>query len=183
MKLFKKACLFLGCAVISSVCMAIPTLEWPLPGLPDTWIITSVPGEHWQNQYCGSNRQLHTAIDISAPIGTKVESAYAGTIAVVVIYNNNPSDERNFVTVSHSSWTSTYHHIKPVVSYGQSVSMGQKIGEVNNHSGGSHLHFGVRNTSYSNIANRGRLPENTSCGGDPAYPEYFLDPSNLNYYW
>ncbi|MFQ5754445.1 MAG: M23 family metallopeptidase [bacterium] len=182
-KLFLLSITFICGLALTSKAQAVPTMEWPLPGLPDEYVITSDFGDHWQNQYCGGNKQLHTALDLSTSIGTNVDSAYAGTVVASVVYNNDPYDERNFVTISHGSWTTTYHHIRPMVNWGQSVSMGQKIGEVNNHSGGSHLHFGVRDTSYSNTANRGRLPQNSPCGGDPAFPEYFVDPANLNYNW
>lgn len=180
-KSFLLGCIFM-IGSTGAVC-AVPTMEFPLPGLPDQWFITSDFGDHWENQYCGGNRQLHTALDFSAPVGTRVDAAYAGTVVAVVIYDNNPYDERNFVTLSHGSWTTTYHHIRPMVTNNQSVSIGQKIGEVNNHSNGSHLHFGVRNKYYSNTANRGRLPENSPCNGDPKFPEYFLNPADLDYYW
>jgi len=48
------------------------------------------------------------------------------------------------------------------------------------HGSAVHLHFGIRNGSYANTANRGRLPQSI-CGGDPAFPENFLDPETFIY--
>ncbi len=162
----------------------IPTLEFPLPGLPDESRIISGFGNHWLNRYCKGNRQLHTGVDFSASVGTSVESAYAGTVVYVRVYNGNPYNEMNFITISHGLFTTTYHHIRPIVSKGQYVSMGQKIAEINYHSNGSHLHFAVRDKSYdgSYLFHIGRLPE-VSCGGDPEFPKYFVDPANLDYHW
>lgn len=164
-------------------------LKWPLPGLPDQSRITSGFGDHWQNLYCNSNRQLHNAIDLVlnfAPTGNQpVYAIWSGKVTAVMTYAQSYN---NFVTISHGTtsnpWTGTYHHINPIVYAGQTVSYGQKIGTVvASNPNGVHLHLGVRDRAYSNVANRGRLPEWLSCGGDPAFPEYFVDPSNLNWRW
>lgn len=166
-------------------------LEWPLQGLPDESRITSDFGDHWQNQYCGGRRQLHTAIDLVlndlSTGGKPVYAIWSGRVEARITYAS-PNTYQSFVTISHGTtsnpWTATYHHISPTVSAGQSVSYGQKIGTVvSQNPGGAHLHLGVRDRAYSNTSNRGRLPEGISCGGDPAFPSYFVQPANLDWRW
>ena len=183
----------LFCLNVSSVCYAwIPSdLKWPLPGLPDESRITSAFGDHWENMYCNGYRQLHTALDLVlnfAPTGNQpVYAIWSGKVAAVKSVSGTYA-YTSFVTISHGTtsnpWTATYHHINPIVYAGQTISYGQKIGTVvASNPGGAHLHIGVRDRAYSNTANRGRLPESIACGGDPAFPAYFVDPSNLNWRW
>ncbi|OGH67740.1 MAG: hypothetical protein A3J66_00830 [Candidatus Magasanikbacteria bacterium RIFCSPHIGHO2_02_FULL_47_14] len=97
---------------------------------------------------------------------------------------------KNFVTISHGTkrnpWTATYHHIKPTstLRVGQTVTSGKKIGTVvASNPNGAHLHIGIRDKAYSNTANRGRLPERVACGGDPAFPDGFVNPADLDWDW
>ena len=65
-----------------------------------------------------------------------------------------------------------------MVNVGDTVTKGQKIATVADLGDNTHLHFGIRENAYSNISNRGALPQ-TDCGGDPAFPEYFIDPEGV----
>lgn len=183
---------FLTCGINQPSYAWIPSdLKWPLPGLPDESWITSGFGDHWQNSYCNGRRQLHTAIDLTlnfAPVGNQpVYAIWSGkVVAYVSLYGTN--SYKSFITISHGTtsnpWTATYHHINPMVHTGATVKYGQKIGTVvASNPGGAHLHLGVRDKAYSNTANRGRLPEGVSCNFDPAFPEYFVDPANLDWRW
>ena len=86
----------------------------------------------------------HTGIDIPAPKGTPILSAKSG---VVSISTKNRS-YGNYVVVSHSDGTSTlYAHMSArIVSEGQTVKQGQKLGAVGTtgSSTGNHLHFEIR---------------------------------------
>lgn len=115
----------------------------------------------------------HVGVDISVPAGTPVYAAETGTVA----YRGYDSRWRGWVTIQHNSgsvFTTVYWHIVPTVSRGAQVRRGQRIGAVASMSG-AHLHFGMRNGAYTNISNRGALPPVPS-GGDPAFPENFVDP-------
>jgi hypothetical protein len=89
------------------------------------------------------------------------------------------------ITIEHNGITTLYLHVVPIASKGQSISKGQKIATIANITG-PHLHFGIRESSYSNTANRGALPQiNTTedkyCKSDPIFPEAFIDPMTLAY--
>lgn len=163
-------------------------LEWPLSGLPDNYAVSSDFGAHWQNSYCSGRKQLHTGLDLynNAVGGSPVYAVWSGKVEVVVTY---AAKYQNFVTISHGTssnpWTAAYHHIIPIVNAGDSIKKGQQIGTVvKDNPNGAHLHIGIRDRTYSNTANRGRLPKGTtSCGGDPAFPNYFVNPANLDWRW
>ncbi len=90
----------------------------------------------------------HTGIDIPAAKGTTVMAAKSGVVTTSVYGSGGFWSYGNFVVVSHSDGTSTlYAHLsRRSVSEGQTVSQGQKIGEVGTtgRSTGNHLHFEVR---------------------------------------
>lgn len=57
---------------------------------------------------------------------------------------------------------------------------------------GNHLHFSLRRAPYTNISNRGALPDPGADQGkclctddqnntDPVFPEFFIDPSLATY--
>lgn len=179
--------------LISGVAQAaIPDrLTWPLPGQPDETRISDYLGTWWKNSYCPGTaiKYLHTGLDLAALSGTKVYAIYGGRVTVRQVYSGS-SAYNSFVTLTHgsgsSAWTSNYTHIIPL-SLGSTVVAGQQIGSVaGNNPGGNHLHLTVRDRPYSNISNRGRLPR-TACVYqgvlEPAYPEYFKDPSDLDWIW
>jgi LysM repeat protein len=87
----------------------------------------------------------HTGIDISAPYGTPVVSAAAGT---VVSINASGSPYGTHVVVKHADGNYTlYAHLSSkLVVLGQSVAAGQSVGTVGSSgtSSGPHLHFEVR---------------------------------------
>ena len=109
----------------------------------------------------------HKGIDIAAPRGSTIVSAADG---VVVTASNTCSHDYaktvrtkcscgggygNYIMINHGNGLVTmYAHCSKIsIKSGQSVSAGQKIGEVGNtgYSTGSHLHFGVLlNGTYVN---------------------------------
>jgi len=90
----------------------------------------------------------HTGIDIPAARGTTVMAAKSGVVTTSVYGSGSFWSYGNYIVVSHSDGTSTlYAHLsRRSVSEGQTVSQGQKIGEVGTtgRSTGNHLHFEVR---------------------------------------
>lgn len=161
-------------------------LKWPtnvytvaISGFGDDWL-SSRPDA------CTGRVQKHTGIDLSLSAGTPVYATYDGTVRARFL-SSKTDDWGQAVTVSHGWygygdwWTSTYHHIDPVVNVGQFVTRGQLIGSVHYTTAfRTHLHFGVRDSAYSNTANRGALPQ-SACGTDPAFADSFKNPYTLSY--
>lgn len=103
------------------------------------------------------------AIDIDMPAGTPVHAARAGVVARVEESHSKGCWEdgcgkfANYIVVLHSDGTTgEYYHLKrdgAIVSVGDSVSQGQKIGYSGNtgHTTMPHLHFAVyRATDWGN---------------------------------
>jgi septal ring factor EnvC (AmiA/AmiB activator) len=104
-------------------------LIWPVSG-----VVTSGFGYRWG--------RLHAGIDISAPAGTPVRAAAAGT----VIYAGWMGGYGNLVVIDHGGGLATaYAHLSSIWGAG-SVSQGQGIGAVGctGSCTGNHLHFEVR---------------------------------------
>lgn len=104
---------------------------WPTRGR-----VTSEYGSRWG--------RLHAGIDISAPIGTPIWAAKSG----VVSFAGTQSGYGNVVIISHGGGMTTVyaHQSRIMVSDGQSVGQGDRIGSVGNtgRSTGPHLHFETR---------------------------------------
>jgi murein DD-endopeptidase MepM/ murein hydrolase activator NlpD len=87
----------------------------------------------------------HSGLDITAPTGTPVVSAAAGTVYSI---GGAGASYGNHVIVKHGPGLYTlYAHLSATsVSSGQSVAAGQKVGLVGStgNSSGPHLHFEVR---------------------------------------
>ncbi|CAM4273765.1 murein hydrolase activator EnvC family protein [Paenibacillus tarimensis] len=94
----------------------------------------------------GQRGKMHNGIDFSAPQGTAIYAAEAGT----VIVSQSWSGYGNCIIIDHGNglWT-LYGHIRSgglLVSKGETVKRDQKIAEVGStgRSTGPHLHFEVR---------------------------------------
>lgn len=105
------------------------------------------PGMTAQTSYFGEIREFevggHKGNDYAAPVGTPTYAADDGTVTIA-----GWSDSAgNWVVIDHGNGlvTKYMHHSKIVVSQGQTVKKGQKIGEVGStgQSTGPHLHFQV----------------------------------------
>lgn len=87
----------------------------------------------------------HSGLDITAPQGTPVRAAAAGTVASV---NASGASYGLHVVVKHADGRYTlYAHLSAIsVSNGQTVGAGQQVGNVGStgNSSGPHLHFEVR---------------------------------------
>ncbi len=157
---------------------AIPTLKWPLQGTLNERTVLLGFGANWVWGECPPGVvKKHVAIDVSATIGENVYAPEAGIVKAVV-YDPN---WHYCVTIEHSGFTTVCWHVDPLVGVGANVTKGQVIGTIADISPYDiHLHFGVRATTYSNTSNRGALPQ-SNCGGDPGFPEYFVNPTTLEY--
>jgi murein DD-endopeptidase MepM/ murein hydrolase activator NlpD len=107
--------------------------RWVMP--VENYRFTSGFGSRW-----GS---LHAGDDFAAPIGTRVGALSTGT----VVFAGQQSGYGNKVEIRHWDGTvSWYGHMSSIaVSVGQSVTPGEKVGEVGNtgHSTGPHLHLEI----------------------------------------
>jgi murein DD-endopeptidase MepM/ murein hydrolase activator NlpD len=105
-------------------------LIWPVNG-----IVTSGFGWRWG--------RMHEGIDISAPTGTAVRAAAAGS----VIYAGSMGGYGTIIVIDHGNGLATaYAHLSSIWIGGGSVSQGQGIGAVGctGSCTGPHLHFEVR---------------------------------------
>ncbi len=124
----------------------IGDIIWPLPGYGN---ITSYFG--YRTSPTAGASSNHKGIDISAPFGTPIIAALAGT----VIASSEGWAEGKYVIIDHGNGYKTlYMHMsqRNCVS-GQHVSQGQVIGYVGSTgiSTGNHLHFAVTvNNVYQN---------------------------------
>ena len=94
-------------------------------------------GPYWTN--------WHTGTDFSAPCGTTVYAAHAGTIEIDT-RQSWAGPQLVKVTTGAGSMATWYAHMQSVtVSRGQTVAAGEPIGQVGNEGNGSgcHLHFEV----------------------------------------
>jgi murein DD-endopeptidase MepM/ murein hydrolase activator NlpD len=104
---------------------------WPVNGP-----ITSPFGMRWG--------RMHEGVDISAPSGTPIRAANAGTVAIAA----PTGGYGNYTCINHGGGLSTCyaHQASYAVGVGDSVSQGQVIGNVGCTGScfGDHLHFEVR---------------------------------------
>lgn len=119
--------------------------EWPI----ESGIISSVYGDR-PDVGTGS---FHGGIDISAPVGTRVNAAADGSVVVAV----NHEKYGNMVVVQHDdgSWSVDMHLNEYDVEVGDEVNAGDQIGSVGNtgsFSQGPHLH-------HSEIPATNKLPD------------------------
>jgi murein DD-endopeptidase MepM/ murein hydrolase activator NlpD len=180
----------------------LPILRWVLDGTQQDYQAYSsngyfTYGSDWLSgaQYlCNGKKKFHVGWDIHRPgfteiKGTKVFAAYAGQIKDV--YGAGTGFAQG-ITIEHTDllggiFTTNYTHVDPVPSLqGTIVTAGQLIGYVADLAANDHLHFSLRRAQYSNNSNKGALPRyqndaNCNCGGEPVFPEYFVNPGNLNF--
>ncbi len=89
----------------------------------------------------------YNAVDIGAPVGTPIVAAAAGTVILAKASGWN-GGYGGLTIIQHDNGSQSLysHQSKVIVSVGQKVSQGQKIGEVGNtgRSSGPHLHLEFR---------------------------------------
>ncbi|KAF0223789.1 MAG: Peptidase [Erysipelotrichaceae bacterium] len=105
----------------------------------------------WRNDPISGIRKFHNGLDIASNYGTPIYSYTNGTVSEAGWDNT----KGYYVMIQHNGGIKTIylHMSKVLVSKGQSVKVGQKIGQVGStgYSTGSHLHFSVmKNGSYLN---------------------------------
>lgn len=95
----------------------------------------------------------YNGIDIAAPIGTAIYASASGKVIASMSGGYN-GGYGSYIIISHANGTQTLyaHNSKNIVSVGQNVTQGQKIGEVGNTGkviaspggNGAHVHFEIR---------------------------------------
>jgi len=89
----------------------------------------------------------YNGVDVSAPSGTPIYAAAAGTVVVAKNNDGYNGGYGNYIVISHDNGTQTlYAHMTKTAVSGGSVAKGDLIGYVGNtgRSTGNHLHFEVR---------------------------------------
>ena len=91
------------------------------------------------------NGRKHKGVDIAAPIGTKVAAWASGKVLATGF---DPGGYGNYIYLEHTDGRKTrYGHLSKIgVQQGQTVQVGQHIGDVGStgRSSGPHLHFEIR---------------------------------------
>src|SRR3546814_1192724 len=105
----------------------------------------------------------HTGTYVSAPCGTTVYAANAGTIEIDTTQRSWAGPQLVKVTTGAGGLTTWYAHMQTVsVSRGQTVTAGEPLGQVGKEGNvsGCHLHFEVhlKNASISGPDNRPEQP-------------------------
>lgn len=98
------------------------------------------PGQLWKAGY-------HTGVDYKAPTGTLVVAAQPGRVLEVGRVSWGDSYGIAIIVLHRDMTRSIYAHLsKTLVTRGQTLQMGDRIGKVGStgNSTGSHLHFEVR---------------------------------------
>jgi hypothetical protein len=106
---------------------------WPLP------VRGYLTGHYGEDR--GSH--MHSGIDLAAPTGTTIRAVAEGRVILV----GPQGAYGNFTCLRHARLVTCYAHQNEIlVTYGQFVKQGQKIGTVGStgRSTGPHLHFEVR---------------------------------------
>lgn len=172
------------------------TLFFPLAGgYSGNRVSGYVFGDWWQEQRCVSEndrlgqRLRHTGVDYAAEPDDRVYAVYDG----IVKYAATDSGWGGYVVLEHGGqWTSSYTHVLPTVSVGNSVERGGQIATISygNVNFDPHLHFQVLDDPYDPLmGRRGRLPDGQSCTvaespypqPEPAFPLDFVDPKCLDW--
>ncbi|MFD0768570.1 peptidoglycan DD-metalloendopeptidase family protein [Bacillus sp. CGMCC 1.60114] len=106
------------------------------------------PVEGRISDYFGTRNGKHFGIDIAAPIGTSIAAMQDG-----IVTRSYFSDSYGHVVfIKHEDYEAVYAHMnKRLVSEGDVVSQGQKIGQVGNtgQSNGAHLHLEVHKGAWT----------------------------------
>lgn len=137
-------------------------------------------GDSWIRS-CGGASKRHTGVDVAARAGDTVRAVANGRIVGVLLDRTGPWGYTMLVAHSvpgEGTVISRYGHVRPRSGYreGRSVSKGEAIAAVYNLGGSTHLALGIHMGAYTRWAWRGALPR-TACGGDPAFPFRFVDPT------
>lgn len=155
------------------------SLRWPLLRDRDRPVNLAF-GDDWVDD-CGGLVKFHAGTDLEANEGELVFAAHGGVVAAVVDATDQGWGKAvTLLNNEGENFTTVYWHIVPSVIQSQRVSRGDPIGTVADLGTRTHFHFGVRLAEYSNISNRGALPQQP-CGGDPQFPALFVDPLILEY--
>lgn len=96
----------------------------------------------------------HNGIDIGIPIGTPIYAVADGTVKVV---KNDQNGYGLYIVVDHGKYGSLYAHLSKFnCKIGQSIKAGDLIAYSGNSgsSTGPHLHFEIRDCSYSRFWER-----------------------------
>ncbi|MGM0535842.1 MAG: peptidoglycan DD-metalloendopeptidase family protein [Pseudomonadota bacterium] len=108
----------------------------------------------------------HKGTDFAMPIGTEIQAPANGRVEKV---GSHPAAGRYVVIRHDNGYKTRYLHLsKPLVSNGQRVAMGERIGLSGNtgRSTGPHLHYEVLVNNTQVNAMKVELPENQSLQGE-----------------
>lgn len=151
-------------------------LFWPLKSSSKR--ITQKYGDIWS----ANKLKKHTGVDIAATPGDRVYAAADGVITKIGALDTTGAWAK-YAVLEHDTkdYCTSYLHIDPKVVVGQKLKAGDLVGLVANIVG-PHCHFNVWKGLHDNtLTQRGALPIVFVAGGDPIFPNSFIDPTTLTY--
>lgn len=162
-------------------------LGFPLSGILGDRTILLEFGDIWTFGECPTGvYKKHSGLDLDATATEEVYAAHDGTVKA--IYTGQHAQWADAIVIEDDSgqFTTVYWHIAVYgnLAVNDTVTKGQQVATIADLGTDTHLHFGIRLSSYDdNFSLAGALPQN-SCGTSPAYPafpEFFIDPQVITY--
>lgn len=138
--------------------------------------------QHWGDIWSADDSKKHTGIDVLVPPGEAVFAVAPGTITRIGSLDNTGKWAR-YAVLEHTdkAYCTSYLHIEPQVSVGQKLNTGDIVGKIANIKG-PHFHFNVwKGPKNEKLTQRGALPVKFKIGGDPEFPQNFVDPLGFTY--
>jgi len=154
----------------------MPSFFWPLKSASRS--IT----QHFGSIWSANHAKKHTGIDITAVPGDTVYAAAAGTITKIGALDTTGAWAK-YAVLEHDTkdYCTSYLHIEPKVAVGKKLNVGDRIGVIADISA-PHCHFNIwKGTHDDKLTQRGALPIVFAVGGDPIFPNNFVDPLSFSY--
>ncbi|MDO8561137.1 MAG: peptidoglycan DD-metalloendopeptidase family protein [bacterium] len=138
--------------------------------------------QHFGSIWSANSSKKHTGIDIAAVPGDAVYAAAAGMVTKTGILDTTGAWAK-YVVLEHETkdYCTSYLHIEPKVAIGQKLNVGDFVGVIADISA-PHCHFNVWKSVHDDkLTQRGALPIVCAAGGDPVFPNNFVDPLSFSY--
>lgn len=168
----------------SNTVIAPSSLGMPLNGLMKNRTLLLKFGGAWTFGECPTGvYKKHAGIDLKATTNEAVYATHYGTVRAIYTGNHAQWADAIIIESANGQFTTVSWHVIKYgnLKIGDYVKKGQRIASVANLGKNTHFHFGIRLAPYnSKTSLAGALP-NKNCGGYLAFPERFLNPTQITY--
>ncbi len=138
--------------------------------------------QHFGSIWSANHAKKHTGIDITAVPGDTVYAAADGMVTKIGALDTTGAWAK-YAVLEHDAkdYCTSYLHIEPKVAVGQKLNAGDTVGVIADISA-PHCHFNVwKGPHDGKLTQRGALPIVFTAGGDPIFPNHFVDPLSFSY--